>query len=86
MLCTHTRDPVGASEYQVLNKNSVFFFFLFAGTGTDVAGEVVEVGAEVKNFKNDDRVVAELGHLVRTYSFHFSDDDFFVLKPWICQH
>lgn len=28
-----------------------------------MAGEVVEVGAEVKNFKTGDRVVAELGHL-----------------------
>ncbi|CAK7357511.1 unnamed protein product [Dovyalis caffra] len=31
--------------------------------GTDVAGEVVEVGTEVENFKPGDRVVAELGHL-----------------------
>ena len=28
MLCAHTINPVGASEYQVLNKNSVFFCLL----------------------------------------------------------
>ena len=34
------------------------------GTGTDIAGEVVEVGSGVKNFKAGDKVVAMLSHFV----------------------
>lgn len=37
----------------------------FVGTGTDVAGEVVEVGSEVKNFKAGDKVVAMLNFQVK---------------------
>jgi NADPH:quinone reductase-like Zn-dependent oxidoreductase len=40
----------------------------FVGTGTDVAGEVVEVGSGVKNFKAGDKVVAMLNFAVK-YSF-----------------
>uniref|UniRef100_A0A6N2NCY5 Enoyl reductase (ER) domain-containing protein n=1 Tax=Salix viminalis TaxID=40686 RepID=A0A6N2NCY5_SALVM len=36
----------------------------FVTTGTDVAGEVVEVGPGVTNFKTGDKVVAILSHLV----------------------
>lgn len=39
---------------------------------TDVAGEVLEVGPEVKNFKSGDKVVAVLSHLVRAHLFSFS--------------
>ena len=35
-----------------------------SGTGNDVAGEVVDVGACVKNFKAGDKVVAMLNPLV----------------------
>lgn len=38
--------------------------FLFLETATDVAGEVVDVGKAVKNFKPGDKVVALLNHLV----------------------
>lgn len=40
----------------------------FSRTGTDVAGEIVDVGQGVKNFKAGDRVVALLSHSVSTYS------------------
>jgi NADPH:quinone reductase-like Zn-dependent oxidoreductase len=42
------------------------------GKGTDVAGEVVEVGPGVKNFKAGDKVVACLGHAVSTHFYSFS--------------
>ena len=40
----------------------------FVTTGTDVAGEVVEVGPGVTNFKTGDKVVAILSHLVSAHS------------------
>lgn len=44
---------------------------LLVGIGTDVAGEVVEVGPEVKNFKAGDKVVAMVNPLVSFY-WHIS--------------
>ena len=41
------------------------------GKGTDVAGEVVEVGSGVKSFKAGDKVVATIYHSVRTHSYSF---------------
>lgn len=47
-----------------------YYFYLFGlrrsffGTATDVAGEVIGVGSEVKDFKAGDKVVAILNHLV----------------------
>ena len=40
----------------------------FSGPVTDVAGEIIEVGQGVKNFKAGDKVVALLSHLVSTQS------------------
>ena len=43
----------------------------FVGTGTDVAGEVVDVGSGVKNVKPGDKVIAMLGFAVKSsYLFH----------------
>lgn len=43
---------------------------------TDVAGEVVEVGAEVRNFKTGDKVVAVLSHMVcASLSFFLTGHD-----------
>ena len=42
----------------------VWFFSLMVRAGTDVAGEVVEVGSGVKNFKAGDKVVAYLRQFV----------------------
>lgn len=44
---------------------------LFLGTGTDVAGEVVRVGSDVKNFKAGDKVLAILSVFVSAYLFFF---------------
>lgn len=38
----------------------------FSGPVTDVAGEIIEVGQGVQNFKVGDKVVALLSHLVST--------------------
>lgn len=46
------------------------------GKGSDVAGEVVEVGPGVKSFKAGDKVVAALSHSVST---HF--DSFAFIPP-----
>ena len=43
---------------------NVWFFSLMVRAGTDVAGEVVEVGSGVKNFKAGDKVVAMLSRFV----------------------
>ena len=58
----------------------IYFLFLnflllikifFVGTGTDIGGEVVDVGSEVKNVKPGDKVIAMLGFAVRSsYLFH----------------
>ena len=37
----------------------------FVGAGTDVAGEVADVGSGVKNFKAGDKVVAMLNFAVK---------------------
>lgn len=37
---------------------------IFVGTVTDVAGEVVELGSDVKKFKAGDKVVAKLQDMV----------------------
>lgn len=39
----------------------------FVGIATDVAGEIIEVGSEVKNFKAGDNVVAILNHFVSAH-------------------
>ena len=57
--------------------NYYFLLFLFTlkkifiGTATDVAGEVLGVGSDVKNFKAGDKVVAVISHSVRTHSYSF---------------
>ena len=43
----------------------------FVRTATDVAGEIIEVGSEVKNFKAGDNVVAILNHFVSAHWFSF---------------
>ena len=49
-----------------------FFLNIFSvGKGTDVAGEVVEVGPGVKSLKAGDKVVATINHAVRTHSYSF---------------
>ena len=43
----------------------------FVGTGTDIGGDVVDVGSEVKNVKPGDKVIAMLGFAVKSsYLFH----------------
>ena len=37
---------------------------LFFASGTDVAGEIVEIGPQVKDFKVGDKVLAKLNHQV----------------------
>ena len=52
----------------------------FVATGTDVAGEVVEVGPGVTNFKTGDKVVAILSHcLVSALSIFWC-----FLFPYLC--
>jgi threonine dehydrogenase-like Zn-dependent dehydrogenase len=52
----------------------------FVATGTDVAGEVVEVGPGVTNFKTGDKVVAVLTHcLVSAHSIFWC-----FLFPYLC--
>lgn len=40
---------------------------LFVGSGSDVAGEVVQAGSSVKKFKTGDKVVAILSHAVSCF-------------------
>ena len=49
-------------------------------TATDVAGEVVEVGLGVENFKPGDKVIASLNVGV---SFHLQLHFIFLLLEWI---
>jgi NADPH:quinone reductase-like Zn-dependent oxidoreductase len=49
----------------------------FVGAGTDVAGEVADVGSGVKNFKAGDKVVAMLNFAVK-YSI-------FLSFLWFCE-
>jgi len=50
------------------------------GTATDIAGEVVEVGSGVNNFKAGDKVVAILSHIV-SIIFHFYNLCYFISLP-----
>ena len=58
----------------------LFIYYLlkivFFETGTDVAGEVVQVGSGVKNVKAGDKVVAMLSFVVK----------FSYLFIWFCQY
>lgn len=59
------------------------------GTATDVAGEVVEVGPGVQDFKAGEKVVAYLNHLVNVtpfilLSFSFCHFFFIVLFSYNC--
>jgi len=40
-------------------------------SGTDVAGEIVEIGQQVKDFKVGDKVLAKLTHQVIQFSLSF---------------
>lgn len=57
-------------------------FFFFIGTATDVAGEVVDVGRYVRNFRVGDKVVAYLSHVVSIIIFvtHVPE----VESSWLC--
>lgn len=55
-----------ANEFFLIN-----YYYFLNGAGTDVAGEIVEVGQGVKKFKAGDKVVAFLSNRVSVESFNF---------------
>lgn len=78
-------------------RSSVFFYFIIfillfllikfiVGAGTDVAGEVIEVGLGIKNFKASDKVVAKLvSATLNIISIFFSWINIY-FKPYIFHH
>jgi hypothetical protein len=58
------------AKHAFTHTHSVHFLAeeTFVATGADVAGEVVEVGPGVTNFKTGDKVVAILSHIVSAHS------------------
>lgn len=59
-------------KHTQINTNVfILWLKLFVATGTDMAGEVVEVGPGVKNFRTGDKVVAILNPTVSAHSFFF---------------
>ena len=53
-------DSFSSYFYDIINTHFARDF----DSGTDVAGEVVEIGPQVKDFKAGDKVIAKLNNLV----------------------